>query len=73
MIWASVNLLFFIRISSFRIPRKFYFQSPLKNGGITASGVCLIPCKGVGKGACGEMKNPGVSAGVLHSPDGGGT
>jgi hypothetical protein len=35
MIWASVNLLFFIRISSFRIPRKFYFQSPLKNGGIT--------------------------------------
>ncbi|WP_373505741.1 hypothetical protein, partial [Aestuariivirga sp.] len=34
-ICASVNLLFFIRISSFRIPRKFYFQTPSKNGGIT--------------------------------------
>jgi transposase len=35
MICGSVNLLFFIRISSFTIPRKFYFQIPSKIGGIT--------------------------------------
>jgi hypothetical protein len=33
-----VNLLFFIRISSFKIPRKFYFQIPSKIGGITLAG-----------------------------------
>jgi len=37
MICASVNLLFFIRISSFTIPRKSYFQIPSKIGGITTA------------------------------------
>jgi hypothetical protein len=35
MIWASVNLLFLIRTSSFAFPRKFYFQNHLVCGGIT--------------------------------------
>ena len=36
MIWASVKRLFFIRISSFDEPRKFYVPGPLFPGGITA-------------------------------------
>ena len=39
MICDSVNLLFFIKISSFLIPRKFYFQTPFIFGGITLKGV----------------------------------
>ena len=35
MIWASVNRVFFIGISSFILPRKFYFHIPLRSGGIT--------------------------------------
>jgi len=35
MIWASVKRLFFIRISSFDEPRKFYVPGPLFPGGIT--------------------------------------
>ncbi len=35
MICASVNLLFFIRTSSLTLPRKFYYRTPSKNGGIT--------------------------------------
>ena len=33
MIWASVNRVFFIGISSFILPRKFYFRTPLISGG----------------------------------------
>ena len=36
MIWASVKRLFFIRISSFDEPRKFYVPGPLFPGGITS-------------------------------------
>ena len=35
MIWASVKRVFFIGISSFILPRKFYFRIPLRSGGIT--------------------------------------
>ncbi|WP_205518853.1 hypothetical protein, partial [Pseudotabrizicola algicola] len=35
MIWASVKRLFFIGISSFILPRKFYFRIPLTMGRIT--------------------------------------
>ena len=35
MTWASVNRVFFIGISSFILPRKFYFRIPLRSGGIT--------------------------------------
>ncbi|MFG6505919.1 NYN domain-containing protein [Sulfitobacter sp. Ks16] len=38
MIWASVKRVFFIGISSFILPRKFYFRIPLTSGGITPSG-----------------------------------
>ena len=37
MIWASVNLLFFIRTSSLTLPRKFYYRTPSKDGVITIS------------------------------------
>ena len=36
MICASVNRVFFIRISSFILPRKFYFRIPLRSGGLPA-------------------------------------
>jgi hypothetical protein len=36
MIWASANLLFFIRTFSLTLPRKLYFRSPSNDGGITA-------------------------------------
>ncbi|NKX41409.1 hypothetical protein HGG71_07985, partial [Rhodobacteraceae bacterium R_SAG2] len=35
MIWASVKRVFFNGISSFILPRKFYFRIPLRSGGIT--------------------------------------
>jgi hypothetical protein len=39
MIWASVKRLFFIRISSFILPRKFYLPNPLFAGGITVEAI----------------------------------
>jgi len=35
MIWASVNRVFFIGLSSFILPRKFYFRIHLRSGAIT--------------------------------------
>ena len=42
MIWASVKRLFFIRISSFDEPRKFYVPGPLFPGGITDRAAIMV-------------------------------
>ena len=34
MIWASVKRLLFIRLSSFILPKEFYFRIPLRLGGL---------------------------------------
>jgi hypothetical protein len=63
MIWASVNRLFFIRISSFSEPRKFYVPIPLFPGGITYG------FKARQKHYLEEIHASLVSSGIIISPD----
>ena len=50
MICASVNRVFFIGISSFILPRKFYFRIPLRSGGITRINIPFIQGRGRSSG-----------------------